>query len=406
MPQLTIEQQQAVALASARLRLKQQTPDLTQQLAVAPKPEPPPSQAGPMSWGEAGKRYATGGIPSVLFGAATAQPSETSEHAKAALGGIGEAVTGLPGMIGALGSTLWQNLKGVYGYDREALEKGTEQTGQLIEGVKGIAKPVTVPARGAAALLAPEKFEAPSREESLDAARGAGTNLGGVLLGEGVGRVASKVNKYVREAPVRKGYTTLDPATLKPESPVPAFKAEVGVKVPKLGPGAMIEFSEPVNTAARALGGDASLEIGDTLKRIFNESFPDLKHAQQQNPFLRGPMDSPQKFRASVQWARNRVWRECMEPAFKAAGEVDLSPVADQLISEIPESIRIQNPVRARGLEKTFTKMFDGKVVKAETLHEFAKEARARIQSKLAKNAFDKQAAFGTPDGKMAESFN
>lgn len=379
------------------------------QQTAAPPPEPLPTKAWPMSLGEAVKRYATGGIPNVLFGAATAEPNVQSELMKERVKGVPEAVTGIPDMMRSLAPIFRPLLAGIGGMPPSA--EDIRAVGPAVKGVakgvaKGVVDQVRIPAQGAAALIAPESVPAPSDEEFRQHARGQGNALGGAAIGLGAKPVIGKVSKYIREAPVRKGYTNINPTTLKPEPPVPALKAEIGVKPPKIAAGAIVEFDEPVRLASKALGGDASLEVGDTLHRVFNEAFPDLKHAQQQNPFLRGAMDSPQKFRASVQWARNRVWREGMEPAFKAAGEVDLSPVALQLISEIPESIRVKTPARARGLEKAFMRMFDGKIVKAETLHEFAKEARAAIQSKLAKNAFDRQAAFGTPDGKMAESFN
>ena len=388
-------------------KYQQQAPSQTQVVQAAPPPEPLPTKAWPMTLKEAGKRYLEGGIPNVLYGAATAEPNVQSELMEERLKGGQETITGLPGMAKALGSAFWENLKGVYGFDKEALGRGVEQSKQLVGGVaKGAAEQVRIPAQGAAALIAPEKVPAPSDEEFRQQAKAQGPLLGSAAIGAAAKPGVSSVSKFVREAPVRKGYTTINPQTLKPELPANTIKAEIGMKLPKLESGAIVEFSEPVNLAAKALGGDVSLEAGDSLRRVFNEAFPDLKQAQQQNPYLRGAMNSPQKFRAAVQWARNRVWRESMEPAFKAAGEVDLSPVALQLISEIPESIRVKTPRRALALEKAFTKMFDGKVVKAETLHEFAKEARAAIQAKLAKNSFDRQAAFGTPDGKMAESFN
>jgi len=308
------------------------------QQAAAPAPEPPPNQAGPMSWSEAGKRYATGGIPNVLYGAATAQPSEASEHSKEALAGIPEAATGLPGMLGALGSTLWQNLKGVYGYDREALEKGTEQTGQFIEGVKGITKPVTVPARGAAALLAPETFEAPSREESLGAARGAGTNLGGVLAGAGVGRVASKVSKYVREAPVRKGYTTLDPETLRPVLPDPPILVKHGLPAPEISKGRIAEYELPTREIADGLGLLDDAE-GTVLKNAIAEIYPDLKYTQEQT--IRGPIDGVAKARALVDKNGERYWA-IMEPEIRQSGPMqNLANLSDDVRAELPEHIKV-----------------------------------------------------------------
>lgn len=317
------------------------------------------------------------------------------DQAAAPFKGLYNMVTGLPGFAGEAGMSLVEMLSG------KGSARGQKLIGDAVKStVMDPLKFTSTMVRGIGALVAPESVPAPSSEEFQEAGEFAGpAALGIVTAGPGTGR-------FMRNRPVRKGYTTISPQTLKPELPVGAVKAEIGVKLPKVESGAIVEFSEPVNLASKALGGDASLEAGNSLRRVFNEAFPDLKQAQQQNPYLRGAMDSPQKFRAAVQWARNRVWREGIEPAFKASGEVDLSPVAQQLISEIPESIRVKTPKRAQALEKAFTKMFDGKVVKAETLHEFAKEARASIQSKLAQNSFDRQAAFGTPDGKMAESFN
>lgn len=408
MPQLTIEQQRAVALASARLRLKQAAPP-PEPSQAAPKPEPLPTRAYPMSLGEAFKTTAQFGLPGLVGRTAGAPPSVMSELMMERLRGIPEAITGIPAMLRSLAPALApiaRTLMGGMGRGPAQLED-IQKIGELGKGVaEGVVAPISATARGGAALLAPETFDAPSDEELRREARAQGALLGGAVLGRAGAPVASKVSKYVREAPVRKGLTTISPKTLQPELPINAIKADIGVKLPKLEPGAIIDFDSPVNNAAKALGGETSLELGDTLKRAFNEAFPDLIAAQQQNPFLRQAIDSPRKFRAAVQWARNKVWRDSMAPAFKEAGEVDLTPVADQLISEIPESIRIKTPQRALALEKTFSRMFDGKTVKAEALHEFAKEARARIQSKLAKNAFDRQAAFGTPDGKMAESYN
>lgn len=310
------------------------------QLAAS-APEPPPTNAGPMSWGEAGKRYMQAGIPGVLYGAATAEPSEASEHSLASLKGMKEAITGIPGMVGSLGSAFWQNLKGVYGTNPADIDKGVEQTGQLVKGaIHGISAPVTVPARGAAALLAPEKFEAPSREESLEAAGAAGTNLGGLLLGEGGGKLMSKVSKYTREAPIRKGYTTLDPATLKPVPPEPPILVKHGLPAPEIPKGKLPTYKLQTSKIADGLGLLDDVE-GTQMKNAIAEVYPDLKYAQANAEGVRGPVNTPAKLRAVLDWNGERLWNTILEPELKQSGKMrNLATLSEDVQAQLPEHVK------------------------------------------------------------------
>ena len=478
------------------------------------QPEPLPTKAWPMTLKEAGKRYMEGGIPNVLYGAATAEPNVQSELMEERLKHVPEAATGLPGMAKALGSAFWENLKGVYGFDKEALERGAEQSRQLVGGVaKGAAEQVRIPAQGAAALIAPEKVPAPSDEEFRQQAKAQGPLLGSAAIGAAAKPVMTGVPKFIRETPVRKGYTTLAPSlpppaagfvrvfrgeptptgqsklpswinpaetetakaggrwftnlenarwyqneagstgrlryidvpmevweaakkapevsryslradegfipaeyasksttinlqTLKPELPVSAVKVEMGKRIPKGGePGTLFEVHDAAKQAAKALGGDASDELTKSLQSTFSRAFPDLIDAVQKNPYLRGPIDEPARAGAAAQWARSRVWREGYEPAFKAAGPVDLSGIADKLKARIPASYTKLEPKKARALARLYDRKFKGKLADSDELHTFVKEARNDIQTVLGKNPFDKQAMLGTPEGKIAESY-
>ena len=377
------------------------------QQPVAPPPEPLPTKAWPMTLKEAGKRYMEGGIPNVLYGAATAEPNVQSELMEERLKGGQETITGLPGMAKALGSAFWENLKGVYGFDKEALGRGVEQSKQLVGGVaKGAAEQVRIPAQGAAALIAPEKVPAPSDEEFRQQAKAQGPLLGSAAIGAAAKPGVSSVSKFVREAPVRKGYTTINPQTMKPEAPVSAVKVEMGKRIPRGGePGTLFEVHDAAKQAAKALGGDASDELTKSLQSTFSRAFPDLIDAVQKNPYLRGPIDEPARAGAAAQWARSRVWREGYEPAFKAAGPVDLSGIADKLKARIPASYTKLEPKKARALARLYDRKFKGKLADSDELHTFVKEARNDIQTVLGKNPFDKQAMLGTPEGKIAESY-
>lgn len=376
------------------------------QSVTAPPPEPPPSKAFPLPLGTAARLTAQYGIPGLVAGVAGAEPSEMSEHAAAALRGIPDAITSIPGMIRGAGSALWQNLKGIYGNDPSQLAQGAEQTGELVEGaVRGMTKPVTVPAKGAAALLAPEQFDAPSRDESLEAARGAGANLGGVLLGAGTAKAGARVNRYIQEAPVRKGYTTINPETLKPELPVPPVPVEMGKRIPKDGaPGTLYKVHDAAHEAARALGGDASLEALQDLSSTFSRAFPDLIDAVRQNPYLRGPIINAERLGKTAEYARSRVWSKAFEPALKEAGPIELDAIAPKMIERIPETYKLLEPAKAEALAKVYRDKFSGKATDSASFHKVVKEARNEISSVLGKNPFEKQAMLGTPEGQIAEA--
>lgn len=97
--------------------------------------------------------------------------------------GIPKAIIGIPGMVGDVGSAIWQTLTG------GGTSKGQEMIG-------GMLAPVTTSARGLGALVEQHITRngeysdtpglAPSREEWEGAAEGAGANFGGIGIGAGL----------------------------------------------------------------------------------------------------------------------------------------------------------------------------------------------------------------------------
>src|SRR3990167_9644863 len=216
-----------------------------------------------MSLGEAARRFVRAGPLDVLYGAATAEPSVTSEMIAEPIKQAWEMVTSLPGLAGQVGRAFWDNFKGVYGSQPQALESGVAKSGKLASGVmEGVKQAVTqtpkaigTTLQGAGALLAPEKIPPPSEERMREAAAAAPfAALTAATGGPAVLQVGKGIAKYVRNAPVRKGYTTLDPATGKPIPRAAPVQVPLGESVPDNMPGGGgASFYSSITTAAKSL---------------------------------------------------------------------------------------------------------------------------------------------------------
>jgi hypothetical protein len=305
---------------------------------VAPAPEPPPSRGFPMSLGEAAKRYAQGGIPNVLYGAATAEPSVMSDLMLERIKGIPEAITGIPDMIRSLAPVGHAILAGM-GRVQPVQDDLTAAADFAKSIATGAVAPGKSTAQGAAALLAPETFDAPSHEEFKAEARAQGALGGGVLLGRVGAPLVRKVNKYVREAPVRKGYTTLDPATLKPVPPEPPILVEHGLPAPEIPKGRIPEYRLPTKEIAEGLGLLDDAE-GTVIKNAIAEIYPDLKYAQAHAEGVRGPVNTPAKARAVVDWNGERYWN-IMEPEIIQSGPMqNLATLSADVQAQLPEHVK------------------------------------------------------------------
>lgn len=98
------------------------------------------------------------------------------DQAAAVLRGIPQAITGIPSAAASTAGAIGEALTG----------GGTGKAQQLI---RGAVAPLTTSLRGAGALVAPNRIQAPTSEEFQQAAEGAGALAGGIALGEAIPKV-------------------------------------------------------------------------------------------------------------------------------------------------------------------------------------------------------------------------
>ena len=392
MTQLTLEQQKAVAIASARRRRMEAAPPEMQQQAIAPeqatapKPEPLPTKAFPLSREEAARRYNRFGLLDVLYGAATAEPSVTSELLAEPIKRAGEMITGLPGFASQVGSAFWDNLKGVYGGQPEALSRGAEKSSQLAsgvwEGVKQAAtetpKAIGTTLQGAGALIAPETIPMPSEERMREAAGVAPfAALTAATGGPAVLQAGRGVARYVRNAPVRKGYTQLGGLgnPLKPEpQPVP----KVGVHADRVPLGATPKYEPEVRGLSKALQVERLGEEAAKMEDAINAALPNIKHAQQNNPFQMRPFKSLKEFGNTLKWGRTRIWEQSINPLF--TGKMETAPIKQRFINNVNPVIKQFFPEAVDPIIKKFGDIFDAyPEMSTAAIEELAATLRAQL---------------------------
>lgn len=333
----------------AKRTLLDQIRGVTAIQPAAPAPEPLPTKAFPMSMGEAFKATARDGIPGLIAATIGAPESVASRMSAEVISKPLSAIASIPGFIGQVGSTLWDNLKGVYGLDPEALTKGVKQSSELVSGVSsGVKEALTATpkaylntVRGLGALLSPEQIPAPSEQEQLETAGQAGMH--GLTMATGgplAFQVGSKVAKFIREAPVRKGYTTLDPVTLKPIPPEPPILVKHGLPAPEIPKGKIATYELPTQQIAEGLGLLDDVE-GTVLKNAIAEIYPDLKYAQAHAEGVRGPVNTPAKARAVVDYNGERYW-DIIEPEISQSGPMqNLATLSDDVQAQLPEHVKV-----------------------------------------------------------------
>src|SRR3990167_6851930 len=117
---------------------------------------------------------------------------------------------------------------------------------------------------------------------------------GEVLTAGMLPKVAGEAKTYVQQRPIRKGYTTLDPVTLKPVLPEPPILVEHGLPAPEIPKGKIATYKLPTTEIADGLGLLDDVE-GTVLKNAIAEIYPDLKYAQSHAEGVRGAVNTPSK---------------------------------------------------------------------------------------------------------------
>lgn len=146
------------------------------------------------------------------------------------------------------------------------------------------------------------------------------------------------VAKYIREAPVRKGYTTLNPETLKPVPPEPPILVKHGQPTPEIPKGRLAAYEYQTQKIADGMGLADTVE-GNVLRDAIADVYPELRNAQANT--INGQVNTPAKFRAVLDWAGDRIWTQIMEPEIKQSGPMqNLSNLSADVQAALPEHVK------------------------------------------------------------------
>lgn len=193
------------------------------------------------------------------------------DQTKAALGGIPQAVTGIPGMVSQGTDALLDALRG----------RGTGKAQEMVKGMaQGIAQPFMTSAKGVGALagMAP----APTGQEWQQAAEGAGTQLGGLLLAKAPAAADSLVAALEKRIP---------------------STARAGAKFEKVMGAAKdvpLDLTAADDTIARA---QELRQRGSSFPKVFSDYVKNRKAAT--GDFMSQPVTEPMTYEAGRDFASN-----------------------------------------------------------------------------------------------------
>ena len=163
---------------------------------------------------------------------------------------------------------------------------------------------------------------------------------GEVLTAGLLPKLAGEAKTYIQNRPVRLGRTTLDPATGKPIAAKPPIEIPHGLPSPEIPPGQLPEYSVQTNKIAKGLGLADDVE-GNVRRNAIAEVYPDLKYAQQNAEGVRGPVNTPAKFRAVLDWSNNRIWNTILEPEIRQSGKMqNLATLSKDVQAQLPEHVK------------------------------------------------------------------